>query len=191
MSKTFSRLGALAAGVGALIALAPAGAARPPRHIRHRPATVTSGPLAVVAQFERAYAASDKRTMLFKLMAPTQDANAIEKRYQWFRGYGPKDMPGTRHPPILFESSKGSFVPSSYVISSSGPAGPDEWSTVVREQGTYQDEDGRYRVNRLRHFKLTRTGGKWYVADYYLQENPEDYGFWVDDIVDKLTPIGR
>jgi hypothetical protein len=152
---------------------------------------VRGGPLATVAAFEAAYHAKDKKTMIFKLMAPTQDAEALEKRYQWFRGYGPKDMPGTRHPPILFESSKGSFVPLSYQVSSSASVDPDHWTATVKEQGIYHDEDGNWTVIRLRDYKLKRVAGKWYVADYVLRENPEDYGFWVDDIVDKMTHVGK
>jgi len=38
---------------------------------------------------------------------------------------------------------------------------------------------------------MTLTKGKWYVMDYFLKENPEDYGFWVDDIVDHMTKVGK
>lgn len=143
----------------------------------------------IVSQFERAYMRQDKNTMLMKLMIPTNDANALEKRYQWLRGYGPKDMPGTVHPPILFKTTKGSFVPQQYSLLKENPIDATHWSAVVKEIGTYHDEDGRYKVTRTRNFKVTKYKGKWYVEDYYLKENPEDYGFPVDDIVDKMTKI--
>lgn len=145
--------------------------------------------LAAVDRFEQAYKKKDKQTMLMKLMTPTQDAGTLEKRYQWLRGYGPKDDPGSKHPPILFESSRGSFVPTSYAVVSSAPAGSNKWQVVVRENGTYRDEDGRYKVLRQRIYTMQNVGGKWYVADYVLKENPEDYGFWVDDIIDKMTKL--
>lgn len=147
--------------------------------------------LAVVDQFEKAYRRKDKKTMLFKLMLPTDNAMAMEKRYQWWRGYGPKDMPGSRHPPILFETSKGSFVPAAYKVLEAASTSGGSWSVAVREEGTYRDEDGRYKVSRMRHFTISPQKGKWYVRDYVLKENPEDYGFWVDDIVDKMTPLGK
>lgn len=147
--------------------------------------------LAAVDQFEKAYQRKDKKTMLFKLMMPTSDAMAMEKRYQWWRGYGPKDPAGTKHQPILFETSKGSFVPTTYKVLDAAPTGTGSWSVAVREEGTYKDEDGRYKVSRVRHFKMSQQKGKWYVLDYVLKENPEDYGFWVDDIIDKMTPMGK
>jgi hypothetical protein len=148
-----------------------------------------AGIIAVVARFEQAYKAKDKKTLLMKLMVPTHDDNAIEKRYQWLRGYGPKDMPGTKHPPILFESSKGSFVPGSYKLKSVSVADAAHGSAVVEEQGSYQDEDGKYRVTRSRTFKLVNVKGVWYVADYVLPSNTEDYGFYVDDIADKMKKL--
>jgi hypothetical protein len=147
--------------------------------------------LAVVAQFEQAYQHRDKKAMLFKLMVPTTDEPTLEKRFQWFRGYGPHDMPGSAHPPILFETSKGSFVPSSYKVSAVAPAERGRWNVTVHEQGTYHDEDGRYKVSRIRRFTITMYKGKWYVMDYVLQENPEDYGFYVDDIIDKMIHVGK
>lgn len=145
----------------------------------------------LISNFERAYMARDKKTMIMKLMVPTQDANALEKRYQWLRGYGPHDMPGTKHPPILFESSKGSFVPTSYSLVKLTPVDPTHYQATVNELGTYKDEDGRYKVKRVRQFKLVKQGGKWYVADYYNKDNAEDYGFWVDDINDQMTKLGQ
>lgn len=162
------------------VSLIPAGA---------RGASDKAAVLAVVSQFEQAYKHKDKQTMLLKLMVPTTDLGALEKRDQWLRGYGPRDMPGTRHPPILFETSKGSFVPSDYTVSSSAPLDSGHWDVTVKENGTYKDEDGRWKVTRVRHFKLTHYKGKWYVMDYVLAENPEDLGFYVDDISDKMTKL--
>src|SRR5215472_11905494 len=99
---------------------------------------------AVVSGFERAYMNKDKRTMLMKLMVPTSDDDAMEKRYQWLRGYGPKDMPGTVHPPILFKTTKGSFVPTRYSILDETPIDKTHWTAKVQEKGTYHDEDGSY-----------------------------------------------
>jgi len=159
----------------------------------HQAAKNVGGPraavLKVVDDFEKAYQRKDKQTMIMKLMVPTQDAWALEKRYQWLRGYGPHDMPGTKHQPILFETSRGSFVPTAYKVLTAEPTQPGQWHVAVQEQGTYKDEDGRYKVIRVRQFKITQHNGKWYVLDYVLKENPEDYGFWVDDIIDKMTKL--
>jgi hypothetical protein len=146
-----------------------------------------AGITAIVIRFETAYEHKERQTLLMKLMNPTQDAETLEKRYQWLRGYGPKDMPGTKHPPILFETSKGSFVPTSYVIKSISVSDPTHGAATVEEKGTYRDEDGKYKVIRTRQFKLVAIKGKWYVADYVLASNTEDYGFYVDDIADKMT----
>lgn len=148
-----------------------------------------AGITGIVTRFETAYEHKDKKRMLMVLMAPTKDDNALEKRYQWLRGYGPHDMPGTKHPPILFETSKGSFVPSSYKIKSISVSGPKSGTATVEETGTYKDEDGKYRVTRERLFRLVQIGGSWYVSDYVLTSNQEDYGFYVDDIADKMTKL--
>src|SRR5579871_1167680 len=125
---------------------------------------------AVVSGFERAYMNKDKKIMILKLMVPTSDADTLEKRYQWLRGYGPHDMPGTVHPPILFKTTKGSFVPTRYSILEETPIDKTHWIAKVQEKGTYHDEDGSYHVNRTRYFKVVKyTNGKWYVADYYVQ----------------------
>jgi hypothetical protein len=148
-----------------------------------------AGITAAVTRFEIAYEHKDKKAMLMKLMAPTQDDGALEKRYQWLRGYGPKDMPGTKHPPILFETSKGSFVPTAFVIKSISISDPTHGTATVEEKGTYRDEDGKYKVIRSRQFKLVAIHGIWYVADYVLTSNTEDYGFYVDDISDKMIKM--
>ncbi len=176
----------------AVVPMAAGAKARPPRHTAVKSA---SGPraavLLVVDQFEKAYQRKDKKTMLFKLMVPTTDQEAIEKRYQWWRGYGPHDMPGSKHPPILFETSQGSFVPTKYRVSEAVPGEKGRWNVTVHEDGTYHDEDGGYKVARIRHFVITPYKGKWYVMDYVLEENPEDYGFRVDDIIDKMVHTGK
>lgn len=148
-----------------------------------------SGITAVVKQFETAYQHKDKKRMLMQLMAPTQDDGALEKRYQWLRGYGPHDMPGTKHPPILFETSKGSFVPTSYRILSVNVSDAKHGTATVEEQGTYKDEDGKYRVRRKRLYRLINMRGKWYVSDYVITTNQEDYGFYVDDIADTMKKL--
>jgi len=150
-----------------------------------------SAAVAVIKQFEEAYKRKDKKTMILKLMIPTTDADVLEKRYQWLRGYGPHDLPGSVHPPILFETSQGSFVPTKYAIVSMSPGGSGGWNATVSEEGTYRDEDGKYRVSRLRQFKIAPYKGKYYVASYVLKENPDDYGFRVDDISDKMVSLGK
>jgi hypothetical protein len=150
-----------------------------------------SAAIAVVKQFEEAYKRKDKTTMIQKLMIPTEDAGTLEKRYQWLRGYGPKDLPGSVHPPILFDSNKGSFVPTKYAVTAASSNGAGGWNVTVTEEGTYRDEDGRYRVSRVRRFKIAPYKGKYYVADYFLKENAEDYGFYVDDISDKMVSLGK
>jgi hypothetical protein len=143
--------------------------------------------LAAVAEFEAAYKARNSRKMLLQLMVPTTDQATIDRRLMWLRGYGKNDAPRTH--PILFESNYGSFSPRVYRVLSSAPIEGGRWSVVVREEGRSRDEDGQYEVMRVRHIKLTQLKGKWYVMDYVLKENPEKYGFYVDDISDKLTPI--
>jgi hypothetical protein len=158
---------------------------------RPRGYALTGGNLAHVTHevdvWERAYQRRDKQTMINKLLAPTTDAGTIEKRFQWLRGYGPHDMPGTVHPPILFDNRKGSFHPTQYALMKTTKIGPNLWDNTVQETGSYHDEDGAYRVTRVRHIKVVKSGSNWYVQDYYLAENPEDYGFYVDDIQDKMT----
>ena len=161
-----------------------------PKHRVKHVVVSKGGALGVVRQFEAAYMRKDKQTMIMRLMAPTTDADTIEKRYQWFRGYGPRDMPGSKHPPILFESSHGSFVPAAYTIVSSS-CSATKATVVVKEHGIYRDEDGGYRVERNRTFKLVQARGRWWVLDYVFLENPETYGFYVDDISDKMTHFGK
>jgi len=180
-TKQMSLLGLFAAGTIGLGAV-DAAAAGPADGAK-------AGITGIVSRFEAAYEHKDKKQMLMVLMAPTKDDGALEKRYQWLRGYGPRDMPGSKHPPILFETSKGSFVPVSYKIKSITVSGPKSGTAMVEEKGTYRDEDGKYRVTRDRLFRLVQIGGKWYVNDYVLTENQEDYGFYVDDIADKMTKL--
>lgn len=145
--------------------------------------------LAVVKRFEDAYKRKDGKTMLLTLMAPTGDKVKIQQRYEWLRGHGPGDAPNTA--PTLFVSSRGSFVPVKYAVASVAPAGGGKWTVIVKEDGTYRDEDGKYRVSRTRHFDVVQVKGKWYVGDYYLKQNRENYGFPVDDISDKMEPLGN
>ena len=144
---------------------------------------------ATVKQFEEAYKRKDANTMITKLMAPTQDKGKIQQRGEWLKGNGPGDAPNTAPP--LFKSNRGSFVPSKYVIASAMPQGADKWQVVVKEDGTYKDEDGKYKVSRTRYVTVTKAKNKWLIADYVMKENPTNYGFFVDDISDKLTPIGK
>lgn len=168
----------------------PAAAQHPRRH--YVIAGNTRGAVtAVVSQFELAYMRKNKQDMLMHLMVPSNDAETQEKRFQWLRGYGPHDLPGSVHPPILFKTSKGSFVPTAYSVLSVDPVDANTWQATVRETGTYHDEDGEWKVTRVRQFKIVKYNGKWFVGDYYLQANPEDYGFYVDDISDKMTKIGK
>jgi hypothetical protein len=145
--------------------------------------------MAAVKKFEEAYKRKDANMMITKLMAPTQDKVKIQQRGEWLKGNGPGDAPNTAPP--LFKSNRGSFVPSKYVISSATPQSKDKWQVVVKEDGTYKDEDGKYKVSRTRHVTVTKAGGKWLIADYVMKENPTNYGFFVDDISDKMTPIGQ
>lgn len=157
----------------------------------NKPGNARAAVLASVSQFEQAYKSRDRQTMLMKLMVPSTDNAVLEKRYQWLRGFGPKDLPGTKHQPILFEGTRGSFVPASYTVLNAAPIDGQHWDVTVREQGSYRDEDGKWAVTRVRHIKLTSYKGRWMVMDYVLKENPEDYGFYVDDIVDKMTKAGK
>lgn len=145
--------------------------------------------LSTVRAFENAYMKKNKRQMLMVLMAPTKDLVKIQQRYEWLRGHGPGDAPNTA--PILFQSARGSFVPTRYTISSSKPTDAKTWTVVVNEEGKSYDEDGKYLVQRKRFFKIVKVGKKWMVGDYYLKENPTNYGFPVDDISDKLQKIGN
>lgn len=160
---------------------------------KSRTASAKSDPraqaLAVVDQFEKAYQRKDSTTMILRLMVPSTDNAVLEKRYQWLRGYGPNDPPKGKRPPILFQTSHGSFVPTKYSVLSSRPLEKGRYEFVVREEGTYRDEDGRYRVVRVRNIKLTFFKGKWYIMDYQLPSNTETYGFYVDDITDQMTKI--
>ncbi|MCS6775453.1 MAG: hypothetical protein NZ557_02810 [Chthonomonadaceae bacterium] len=145
--------------------------------------------LEVVREFENAYMKKQKRRMLMELMAPTKDPVKIQQRYEWLRGHGPGDAPNTA--PVLFQSARGSFVPYRYNVVSAVRQSPAQWTVVVNEEGTSFDEDGRYRVMRRRHFKIVKVGKKWMVGDYYLQQNPTNYGFPVDDICDRMQPLGK
>ena len=168
----------------------PAGAQA--RHKRAKKAhvdTTKTAVLSVVSRFEAAYKRKDKQAMIMKMMVPSKDAETLEKRYQWLRGYGPTDMPGSRHPPILFESSRGSFVPDSYYITTVTPDQPNTWKVNIHEHGIYRDEDGRWDVKRIRQMTVMKYDGKYYVFDYVLMENPTDYGFFVDDITDKMIKL--
>ncbi len=181
----------IAAAVTAILLLTNPAVAQK-RHIKVKKAPVNNTKAAVlnvVSQFEAAYKAKDKKTIIFKLMVPSKEAETLEKRYQWFRGYGPTDMPGSKHPPILFETSKGSFVPSSYYVTTVTPDEPNTWKVNIHEHGTYRDEDGRWDVQRLRQMTVIKYNGKYYVSDYVMMDNPTDYGFYVDDISDKMSKL--
>ncbi len=145
--------------------------------------------LAVVDAWEKAYMRKDANYLINTLMVPTTDFAILEKRYQWLRGYGPKDLPGSVHPPILFKTSKGSFVPTSYKLLGTQKLDDTHYDIAVQELGTYRDEDGLFKVDRNRHVKLTLSRGKWWVMDYYLADNADDYGFFVDDIRDKVKLV--
>ena len=142
----------------------------------------------LVAQFEKAYQRKDKKTMITKLMTPSPDDLMLEKRYQWLQGYGPKDMPGSKHPPILFERPRGTFVPTAYALRSLTPGDATHYVATVGEKGIYTDEDGKYKVERIRQIKCRKMGGKWYIEDYPAP-GQDDLGFGVDDIQDKMTKI--
>ena len=143
---------------------------------------------ALVTQFEKAYQRKDKVTMIKKLMTPNPDDLMVEKRYQWLQGYGPKDMPGSKHPPILFERPRGTFVPTAYTLRGLTPADATHIVASVTEKGTYTDEDGKYKVERIREIKCRKVGAKWYIEDYPAPSE-DDLGFGVDDIKDKMTKI--
>ncbi len=143
---------------------------------------------ALVMQFEKAYQRKDKVTMIKKLMTPNPDDLMVEKRYQWLQGYGPKDMPGSKHPPILFERPRGTFVPTAYTLRGLTPGDATHYVASVTEKGTYTDEDGKYKVERIRQIKCRKVGAKWYIEDYPAPSE-DDLGFGVDDIKDKMTKI--
>ena len=147
--------------------------------------------LSLVAAFEQAYQKKQKDRMLNALMVPTTDDATLEKRYQWLRGYGPKDDLGSKHQPILFEGSRGSFVPTAYKVVKTNKLDASHYDIAVHESGRYKDEDGLWAVERDRHIKTTLTKGKWYVMDYYQEDNADDYGFFVDDMRDKMTKLTK
>lgn len=190
---------AAAIGIALLVPSAPSAAQRGKKPKKPAAKAVAGSPktpgragaLSVARQFEEAYRKKDKKQMILGLMLPTTDAESLEKRYQWLRGYGPTDPPGGRRPPILFETSRGSFVPTKYQIASDASDGPNRWKVIAREEGSYRDEDGTYRIVRTRHILLSFTKGRWWVRDYINTANTEDYGFYVDDIADKMTHLGK
>ena len=166
--------------------------AKPPRKSK-APVVAKGGSAKVevttlVAQFEKAYQRKDKVTMIKKLMTPNPDDLMVEKRYQWLQGYGPKDMPGSKHPPILFERPRGTFVPTAYTLRALTPGDATHYEASVTENGTYTDEDGKYKVERIRKIKCRKVGAKWYIEDYPAPSD-DDLGFGVDDIQDKMTKI--
>lgn len=143
--------------------------------------------LAVVEAFEKAYQRKDKNTMILKLMTPTKDVGTLNKRYQWFRGYGVDEKPSAVRPPILFTTAPGSYVPTTYKVVSSSAVSATEYSVTVFEKGGCREEGVNYAVERTRRFKLLKVGGKWLVSDYVNPTNTEEYGFFVDDISDKMV----
>lgn len=145
--------------------------------------------LNTVREFETAYMKKQKGKMLMQMMAPTKDPVKIQQRYEWLRGNGPGDAPNTA--PILFQSARGSFVPSRYNVLTAIKESPSQWKVIVNEEGKSYDEDGKYTVIRKRHFKIVQVGKKWMVGDYYLLQNATNYGFPVDDISDKLQKLGN
>ncbi|MDE2126580.1 MAG: hypothetical protein KGJ62_08320 [Armatimonadetes bacterium] len=155
------------------------------------PVTDKLSVLQVVKTWETAYEHKQRERMLMTLMEPSEDAETLEKRYQWLRGYGPHDMPGSRHPPILFDNDRGSFVPGDYKVLEVLKQSPTAWRVTVAEHGTYHDEDGNWKVERQRDVKVVKYNNKWYVADYVLRSNTEDYGFYVDDIADTMVKAGH
>jgi len=143
--------------------------------------------LAVVDAFEKAYQRKDKNTMILKLMTPTKDVGILNKRYQWYRGYGVDEKPSAVRPPILFTTAPGSYVPTTYKVVTSGANSSQEYSVTVKEKGGCREEGVNYSVERVRRFKLLKVNGKWLVSDYVNPTNTEEYGFFVDDISDKMV----
>lgn len=162
--------------------------AKPPRKKAESGGSTKAQVTELVSKFELAYARKDKTTMITKLMTPNPDDLMVEKRFQWLRGYGPKDMPGSRHPPILFERPRGTFVPKSYLIRTVTPGDSTHYEVSVQEKGIYTDEDGKYKVERIRKIKCQKVSNKWYIEDYPAPTD-DDLGFGVDDISDKMTKI--
>ena len=166
---------------------------------KHKPTKPTKGAskpsgtrgqvAAVIDAFEKAYQKKDKATMLLKLMYPTTDKNIINKRMQWLRGYGIDEVPAAVRPPILFTTAPGSFVPTTYKLVSANPVDGTNWSAIVEEKGGCREESKRFSVERKRNVTLLQMKGKWYINNYYNQINPDEYGFWVDDITDKMVQI--
>lgn len=143
--------------------------------------------LAVVDAFEKAYQRKDKNTMILKLMTPTKEVGLLNKRYQWLRGYGVDEKPSAVRPPILFTTAPGSYVPTTYKVVSSGANSSQEYSVTVKEKGGCREEGVNYSVERVRRFKIVKMNGKWLVSDYVNPTNTEEYGFFVDDISDKMV----
>lgn len=196
MQKKNLILGAVVLMGLTLLTPAPVDAQRHKRGRSQKPTKAVTKPsgtrgqvIAVLAAFEQAYSRKDKATMLTKLMYPTKDKNMINKRMQWFRGYGIDEVPAAVRPPILFTTAPGSFVPAVYTLISANPIDGANWGAVVEEQGTCREEGKRFSVKRRRNVTLTQMGGKWYINNYYNTQNPDEFGFWVDDITDKMIEI--
>lgn len=187
--RTLMALGC-AISTGALMVLSNSAQAKPPKRGSggDNGAAVKAKVAELVAKFESAYQHKDKVTMIKTLMTPDPDDLMVEKRYQWLRGFGPKDLPGSKHPPILFERPRGTFVPTAYTLKSVAPSDSTHAVATVTEKGTYTDEDGKYRVERERKIKCKRENNKWYIEDYPAP-NDDDLGFGVDDIADKMKKI--
>ncbi len=185
---TFFALAALVA-FNALTLAPAARAQKAPTKAKAPTVTGKAAAIAVVNQFEAAYARRDKKTMLLKLMVPVPgtDRLTLQKRGEWYAGHGPGDAPGTA--PALFASARGSFVPTKYAITQVKPGEGGRFDVMVREEGTYRDEDGRYKVSRVRLVKTTTYKGKAYIMDYVLPSNQENYGFYVDDVSDTMTKL--
>lgn len=142
---------------------------------------------AVIEAFEQAYAKKDKATMLQKLMYPTTDKNVLNKRLQWLRGYSLDEDARSVRPPILFTTAPGSYVPTGYKLISANPIDGANWGAIVEEKGSCREEGKKFSVERRRNVTLIQVKGKWYINNYYNKENPDEFGFWVDDITDKMV----
>ncbi len=191
--KLNTLLASVLAGVSLIVVVNPTLALQKGKHKGHKASASKSSSagagsaLAVVDAFEKAYQRKDKNTMLLKLMTPTKDTGTLNKRYQWLRGYGVDELPSAVRPPILFTTALGSYVPTAYKVVSSSAVSAQEYSVTVKENGGCREEGVNYKVERTRRFKLLKLNGKWFVSDYVNPTNTEEYGFYVDDISDKMV----
>ncbi|HEV2472187.1 MAG TPA: hypothetical protein VGS41_05945 [Chthonomonadales bacterium] len=148
----------------------------------------------VISQFELSYMHRDRLGMS-RFLLPTSDNGALQRRLPWFGRPLPEEGNNSsasgQEPagtPMLFASPRAAFRLRRYGIVKIGPVDSRHWTATVHELGTYADSNGTYRVKRTRMFDVEKSGGKWYIANYYAPGNPDRFGFAIDRSYDSLSP---